>query len=253
MESAQRPQLKFLHSEAVMSPVKLETFRRLPTDAIKSSLHPGQQGSLKVRSDGTVLDGHHRLSVLLERGENIHQLPRGDNRKRVIMTKPDLFWIPGPWRGRLAIAARPRGGDWLEDEANGWRHAGIDVIVSLLEADEAAQLDLVGEAKAADANGIRFISFPIPDRGVPASAPAAASLIADVAGVLAEGRNVALHCRQGIGRSGLIAAGVLAASGMSPTRAIEVVSSARGLTVPETSEQRLWVQRLPSELSVVTR
>ena len=46
---------------------------------------------------------------------------------------PDLYWIVGPWRGRLAIAARPRGGDWLDDELSGWRQAGIDVVVSLLE------------------------------------------------------------------------------------------------------------------------
>ena len=50
---------------------------------------------------------------------------------------PDLFWIVGPWRGRLAIAARPRGGDWLEDEITGWRLAGIDIVVSLLESHEA--------------------------------------------------------------------------------------------------------------------
>jgi hypothetical protein len=31
---------------------------------------------LKVRPDGTVLDGHHRISVLEERGEDIHLLPR---------------------------------------------------------------------------------------------------------------------------------------------------------------------------------
>ena len=86
--------------------------------------------------------------------------------------KPDLFFIPGPWRGRLAVATRPRGADWLEDEAIGWRRAGIDVIVSLLEEDEAAQLDLVDEPEAAEANGMSFISFPIPDRGVPASATA---------------------------------------------------------------------------------
>src|ERR1035441_799889 len=85
-----------------------------------------------------------------------------------------------------------------------------DVIVSLLEADEAAQLDLVDEAKAAGANGIRFISFPIPDRGLPASAPAAVSLIAAISDALESGQNVAVHCRQGLGRSGLIAAGVLA-------------------------------------------
>jgi hypothetical protein len=49
---------------------------------------------------------------------------------------PDLFWIPGPWRGRLAVVMRPRGGDRLEDEADAWRRAGLDVIVSLLEKDE---------------------------------------------------------------------------------------------------------------------
>jgi hypothetical protein len=35
-----------------------------------------QPGALKARLDGTVLDGHHRLTVLTERGENINQLPR---------------------------------------------------------------------------------------------------------------------------------------------------------------------------------
>jgi len=65
-----------LHSGNALNPVKLDAFRRLPTAAIKTSLHPGQVGSLKVRPDGTVLDGHHRLSVLLERGENIDRLSR---------------------------------------------------------------------------------------------------------------------------------------------------------------------------------
>jgi hypothetical protein len=76
MESQQRPKLKFLHSEDVMIPVKLGIFRRLSTDAIKSSLDLGQPGSLKVRADGTVLDGHHWLFILLDRRVDIHQLPR---------------------------------------------------------------------------------------------------------------------------------------------------------------------------------
>jgi protein-tyrosine phosphatase len=77
------------------------------------------------------------------------------------------------------------------------------VVVSLLEADEAAQPDLVDEAKATGANGIRFVSFPIPDRGVPASTAAAVSLIAAISAALESGQNVAVHCRQGLGRSGL--------------------------------------------------
>jgi protein-tyrosine phosphatase len=122
-----------------------------------------------------------------------------------------------------------------------------------LEEDEAAQLGLIDEAKTADANGTRFISFPLPDRGVPASAPAVVSLIAAISDALETGKNVAVHCRQGVGRSGLIAAGALASSGLNPERAIEVVSSARGQTVPETPDQRLWVQRLPSGPSVLAR
>jgi hypothetical protein len=54
------------------------------------------------------------------------------------------YWIPGPWSGRLAIVARPRGGDWLDDEAGGWRRAGLDMVVSLLEDEEAEQLEFGG-------------------------------------------------------------------------------------------------------------
>jgi hypothetical protein len=76
MDSQGTPPLKFLHSCSALNKVKLDVFRRLPTSELVFSLAPGQHGSLKVRSDGTVLDGHHRLSVLSERGEDIDQLPR---------------------------------------------------------------------------------------------------------------------------------------------------------------------------------
>lgn len=166
--------------------------------------------------------------------------------------KSDLFWIRGRWRGRLAVAARPRGGDWLADEAGGWRLAGLDLVVSLLEEEEAAQLGLTEEARAVESEGIHFISFPIPDRGVPASASAAFSLMSTITEALESGKNVAVHCRQGLGRSGLMAAGVLVRSGLDPEQAIEIVSAARGQTVPETADQRSWVQRLPSGPAVVT-
>ena len=74
----------------------------------------------------------------------------------------------------------------------------------------------------------------------------------DEAGYL-EGKNVAVHCRQGIGRSGLIAAGLLTTSGIPPDEAIQIVSTARRLAVPETMDQRLWVEQLPTNPSVVIR
>ena len=167
--------------------------------------------------------------------------------------KPELFWIPGPWRGRLAIAARPRGADWLEDEARAWREAGLDMVVSLLESQEAEQLGLTEEAGAAAANGIRFVRFPIPDRGVPESVRSAGALIADISEALDSGKNVAVHCRQGLGRSGMIAAGVVAVSGASAEQAIEIVSQARGQTVPETPQQRSWIEHLSAGRHVPAR
>lgn len=158
---------------------------------------------------------------------------------------PDVFWIPGPWSGRLAVVTRPRGGDWLDDEASGWRRTGLDVVVSLLETEEASQLDLVGEGAVTESKGMQFISFPIPDRGIPSSTPASLGLLKDIAKALDEGKNVAVHCRQGIGRSGLIATGVLVASGIPVEKALNTVSTARGLTVPETPAQLQWVRQLP--------
>lgn len=157
--------------------------------------------------------------------------------------RPDLYWIPGPWSGKLAIAARPRGGDWLEDEIRGWKDAGIQSVVSFLTPDEAAELDLTDEARLCDAVGITFIPFPTPDRGVPPSSKEAAETLTALLTSLQEGQSVALHCRQGIGRSGLAAASLLGLAGEKADGAMRKVSEARGLAVPETAEQRDWVRR----------
>jgi hypothetical protein len=74
----------------------------------------------------------------------------------------DLFCSPGPWRGHLDVAARPRSGDWYDDEGSTWRQAGIDLVLSLLEIDEAAELGLGEEPQAAENHGIGFISFQYP-------------------------------------------------------------------------------------------
>jgi hypothetical protein len=74
MEST--PNLKLLHAPESLNRVKLDNFRKSSSNELKASLPPGEPGALKVRPDGTVLDGHHRLWVLRERGDNIDRLPR---------------------------------------------------------------------------------------------------------------------------------------------------------------------------------
>lgn len=71
-----QPPLLLLHSEAILSRVKLEQFRRLSTGELIESLALGRPGALKARPDGTVLDGHHRIVVLRERGVSVDTLPR---------------------------------------------------------------------------------------------------------------------------------------------------------------------------------
>ena len=68
--------LKMLHANEALNRVKLEKFSRLSDQELIASLTPGQDGSLKARPDGTVLDGHHRLKILRERGVDIDALPR---------------------------------------------------------------------------------------------------------------------------------------------------------------------------------
>jgi protein-tyrosine phosphatase len=91
------------------------------------------------------------------------------------------------------------------------------------------------------AHGIQFVSFPIPDCSVPASRHAALALVHQLTQALVEGERIAVHCRQGIGRSALLAACLLVAGGEEPETAFQHISIARGCAVPETAEQWEWV------------
>ena len=70
------PPLKPLHSESSLNPVKLALLERLSTDVLLASLLPGQEGCLKTRAEGTILDGHHRIHILRHRGVDVDSLPR---------------------------------------------------------------------------------------------------------------------------------------------------------------------------------
>jgi len=73
----------------------------------------------------------------------------------------ELRWIDGPWPGKMAIAARPHGGEWLEDEIRSWKRSGIGMIFSLLTPEEERDLNIESEAATAKTQGLKFCSFPI--------------------------------------------------------------------------------------------
>jgi len=159
-----------------------------------------------------------------------------------------LYWVDGPWPGKLAISARPRGGDWLDDEVSAWSRDGFHTIVSLLTSDEERELSLESESSAARAHGMGFVSVPIPDRQVPSPASKIHSSLQELDRTLASGKNVLVHCRQGIGRSGLFVASLLINRGWSSQAAMKELSALRGTRVPETPEQEKWIEQYAAKV-----
>jgi protein-tyrosine phosphatase len=162
--------------------------------------------------------------------------------------KPHVYWIDGSWPGKLAILPRPRGEDWLTDEVVGWRDAGVDVVVSLLTQSENSELGLTEEAKIVSQHGLTFINFPISDYSVPTSKGLTEQLVTELRERLSSGSCIGIHCRQGIGRSSLVAACVLVTSGESARTAFQHIQDARGLQVPDTAEQKEWVASFAQRL-----
>jgi len=153
----------------------------------------------------------------------------------------NIYWIRTPGDLRLAIMARPRSGDWLEDEIAHWHRSGVEIVVSMLERDEVEELELSREQILSERHGIEFRSWPIPDRGLPHDRAA----FRQFAGKLAEsGKAVAIHCRAGIGRSSVLAAAIMIHAGQSAEPALTAIADARGVPVPDTDEQRDWIAAL---------
>jgi protein-tyrosine phosphatase len=167
--------------------------------------------------------------------------------------RAEVFWVEGNFPGRVAVVPRPRGGEWLEDEVAEWSRAGLNAIVSMLDADEIELFNLVKEADLSKANGILFFSFPVIDRGVPVSKSELLELLKKLKSLLAGGKNVGIHCRQSIGRAALLAASLMVLFGVEPDEAFRRLSEARGVDVPETEEQRIWVKRFAEELATSSR
>jgi protein-tyrosine phosphatase len=162
--------------------------------------------------------------------------------------KPDVYWIRDIDPLRFAMMPRPRGGEWLEDEISGWKQMGIDVVVSLLHQYEADELDISEEERMCVSRGIRYHSFPIKDRGTPESEPLFFALAGELAELVKEGSVVAVHCRAGIGRSGLLAASVLLRLGIPASQVFTVLSRARGLSVPDTAAQMQWFHSVTARM-----
>ncbi|SRR5581483_329908 len=142
---------------------------------------------------------------------------------------------------RIAIVARPRGNDWLCDEIRALSQEGIEVLVSMLTNEEAHELGLSSESLKCETAGISFLNLAVPDRSVPLDKDVFLNGVEQLEELARQGRYLAVHCRAGIGRSSMLAASILVRLGWEASQAFDAIESARGCSVPDTPEQRLWV------------
>jgi hypothetical protein len=158
--------------------------------------------------------------------------------------RPDetqIHWIAGIEPHRLGLMARPRGGEDLPVAVEAWRLAGVGVVVSLLEPAEMRELLLQEQATLCAEHGIEFRSFPIPDHGTPANSSELSRFLDELHDRLLAGKAVAIHCRAGIGRTGLVAACLTYRLGVPVEDVFHVLSRCRGLAMPDTTAQVEWV------------
>ncbi|MCX7558146.1 hypothetical protein OS190_01105 [Sulfitobacter sp. F26204] len=130
-----------------------------------------------------------------------------------------------------------------EDVMQAMRHLkemGVSTVLSMLPEPEACDLGLQSEADLCAAHDMQFVSYPIVDFGLP-DPEDFLGLITEIAAQLKGGGTVAIHCRAGIGRSGMVAACTLMALGDAAGSAVEKVSAARSVSVPDTVEQGKFI------------
>lgn len=152
---------------------------------------------------------------------------------------PSLHWVLDR---QLAGMAQPGLIRPLEDDLAYMQARGVTALVTLTEeplADEARKRLL--------SHGVQtLLHSPIRDMGVP-SVARAAMLSRELARLLADGQVVVVHCRGGVGRTGVVLALVLMTQGLPASAAIEFVRSIQPRYI-QTDGQEAFVRLMESWL-----
>ena len=207
-------------------------------------------------------------SVAVHRGLAGHATPRCDRAAGRRTAAVDAFDVTASakairvdWvdlRQAPALAASPGrlGMTFLpgKDEGSGGSHHrdldrdverlrdvySVDTVVLLVEDHELERLRVPDIAEEMEAHGIDLVRHPIPDGSFPADRVALRATVDGLLARLANGENVVVACRGGLGRTGTVVGCLLRDCGLDGDDAIALTRASRPGTI-ETDEQERFV------------
>jgi hypothetical protein len=161
-------------------------------------------------------------------------------------------WLDLPWDGKVGLTFAPGkkdagvySGPWdrdlkvdLEHLRHGW---GVRHLVCLIEDHEFTVLHIPELPELAPEFGLEFHRLPIRDVHVPERIEPVREMVARIARWALAGETVVIHCRGGVGRSGVIGGCVLRVAGLDGEAALAELQRARGPHCPETDAQVRYV------------
>ena len=123
-----------------------------------------------------------------------------------------------------------------------FKNHNVNVVLSLTETSELKSLGCGNLIKEIKLNNFVWLHFPINDFNIPTknSLLKLNLLLSDLENFLKKEKNIIIHCKAGLGRTGTIASLLLAKLGISPKDAIKFIRKYRPGSI-DTDEQKNFV------------
>ena len=153
-----------------------------------------------------------------------------------------LCRCPGTRHGDTGDADATATAERLASDLDKVAAHGMSSLLSLIDAPERARTGVPDLPQRACDAGLAWHEWPIVDLSVPDAGCSGAfeALLDDLSRMLDDGQGIAIHCRAGLGRSGLVAASLLVRRGVMPTNAIQTVRNCRPGAI-ETADQEAFI------------
>tara|TARA_B100001939_G_scaffold264090_1_gene231308 strand:+ start:284 stop:868 length:585 start_codon:yes stop_codon:yes gene_type:complete len=130
----------------------------------------------------------------------------------------------------------------IENTLKIFKNHQIDIIVSLLETSELKLLGCDNLTKEIKLNNFVWFHFPITDFDIPTknSLSELNLLLSELEKFLKKEKNIIIHCKAGLGRTGTIASLLLTKLGLSTKNAVHYIRKYRPGSI-DTNEQKNFV------------